>query len=61
MKLHTTLIHYETNDKIESKLFYIQVAYKIDGSKKTAEKEVDLAMFYKKSNDIYTMKIVDRP
>lgn len=61
MKLHTTLVHYEVSDRVESKTFYIQVAYKVDGVKNTSEKEVDLATFYKKGNDIQTMRILERP
>lgn len=61
LKLHTTLGHFEQSDKLESKMFYIQVAYKIDGVKSTIDKEVDAALFYKKGNDIHTMKILDKP
>jgi hypothetical protein len=42
-------------------MFYIQVAYKIDGVKSTIDKEVDLALFYKKGNDSHHIKILDKP
>jgi hypothetical protein len=61
MKLHTTLGHFELSDRLESKMFYIQVAYKIDGVKSTADKEVDVAAVYKKGGDVHIMKLLDKP
>ena len=42
-------------------MFYIQVAYKIDGVKSTVDKEVDVAVVYKRGSDIQVMRILERP
>ena len=41
-------------------MFYIQVAYKIDGVKSTVDKEVDVAVVCKRESDIQVIRILER-
>lgn len=61
MKLHTTLKYSEDEDKVENKIFKIQIIYKIDGVKNSIEKDVDVASFYKKNKELQSMKITGKP
>lgn len=61
MKLHTTIKYYPEEDQVESKVYNVQIMYKVDGVKNFLEKEIDLVNYYKKSKEIFSFKILNKP
>ena len=46
---------------MESKVYNVQIMYKVDGNKNLLEKEIDLVNYYKKSKEIFSYKILNKP